>query len=264
MEVSSTRKRQRRLRTKPVTITTTNSLFEQLWVRLLCLCCGVLVTVFVIYSSVQSSRAHAYFQTAKNGVVNFSRGDFSQQTQIINAAKQAIAIYPNKANYHDTLASLYEYLAISVINQQHKDKDSVMIQRQWLALAYSHYQTAAMWRPYWPVTHANMAMIKWRQNQIDEVLLAHLLRAHQLGAMKDEVHQLMVNIGSAFYLSQHPYFAEHQSLFVSHFANGLRNGSTRRYVKEHIRNMSLQSDVCAWLEQDETIQRLLKCVTESE
>lgn len=260
MQVNHEGKRRRKHRAAPVTKTVSKSVFETPYVKHGIWGLALVLTLWTLFSSIESSRAHYHFQIAKNGLAAFAAGDFSQQQSIINTAKTAINIDPKRANYHETLGSLYEYLALNVIAEKHKDKDTIMLQRQWLDLAYSHYLSAADLRPYWPVTQANLGMIRWRQNTIDQQLFSHIANAHRLGRMKAEVHEFIVQIGGAFYLSQHPYFIEQQSMFVHHFSNGIRNPQSRKVVLGYINQMNIKNDVCGWLNQDENSQKYLKCV----
>jgi hypothetical protein len=260
MQLSQERKRRRKHRAAPVTKTVSKSIFETEYVKHGVWGLALILTLWTLFGSVQSSRAHYYFQIAKNGLAAFSVGDFLQQQAIITAAKAAIEIDPARANYHETLGSLYEYLALNVIAEKHKDKDTIMVQRQWLDLAYSHYLRAEDLRPYWPVTHANLGMIRWRQNTIDEQLFTHITNAHRLGRMKAEVHEFIVQIGGALYLSQHPYFIEQQAMFAHHFSNGIRNHQSRKVVLGYIAAMNIKSDVCGWVKQDELSQKWLKCL----
>ena len=260
MQVSHEGKRRRKHRAALVTKTVSKSVFETPNVKHAVWGIALVLTLWTLFSSIQSSRAHYHFQHAKNGLAAFAAGDFSQQQAVIKAAKNAIDIDPDRANYHETLGSLYEYLALNVIAEKHKDKDTIMVQRQWLDLAYSHYQSAAGLRPYWPVTQANLGMIRWRQNTIDEHLFTHITNAHRLGRMKAEVHEFIVQIGGALYLSQHPYFMEQQAMFIHHLSNGIRNPQSRKVILKYIATTNIKSDVCGWLKQDEHSQKHLKCV----
>lgn len=260
MQASHERSRRRRHRAPPITRTIHTSLFEKKSARYGIGVVVLVITVWSLWSTVQSSRAHYHFQIATNGLAAFAGGDFSQQKHIITAAKKAIDIAPQRANYHETLGSLYEYIALNVMAEKHKDKDQIMIQRQSLDLAYSQYLNALALRPNWPVTHANLGMIRWRQNTIDEQLFTHIADAHRLGRMKAEVHEFIVNIGGALYLSQHPYFVEHQGMFIQHFSNGIRNNRSRQSITKYINSLNIKSDVCGWLTQDEKSQQWLKCV----
>lgn len=255
------RGRRRKHRQPPVTKTEYRELLSLPTVRYMILTVVTLMTVIMLYGSVKSSVAHQHFTTAKNGLKALTAGQYAYSTQYIEAAQAALALYPERANYHETLGSLYEHMAVQINQQTVIDKADMLARREWLLLAQNHYESALLHRPYWPVTHANLAMVKWRQNTIDDALFVHVEKAHEYGAMKTEVHQFMAHLGASLYLSQHPYFLQAQTMFSHHFEHGLRDPKSRQTVQALINERNIQLEVCQWLGAEAATITFLKCNT---
>lgn len=177
------------------------------------------------------------------------------QTQAeFNQAKSAIQtaniLHRSNPFYIDLSGQIKEWGAVSGFDE-----------RDGLLLAKINYLQATKIRPLWPVTWANLAMVKWRLQEFDEEMLGYLMKANELGSQTIEVHILFSRIGISLYAANNPMYTEIKQIVHTRLGLGMRNSFSRAPIVSFIQSTESESVVCRWMaEQNKyTAQKHLAC-----
>jgi len=176
-----------------------------------------------------------------------TEAEFEQTKGAINTAN--VLHYSNPL-YIDLSGQLDEWGAISGF------EETVGLKQ-----AQANYIEATKIRPLWPVTWANLVMVKWRLQEFDEEMLDYLSRANKLGPQSVEVHILFVRMGLSLFAANHPMYAYIKDTVRERLRRGLRNPYSRDKIVSFINSTKSMSTACAWMlqEEDETAIKQLAC-----
>jgi tetratricopeptide (TPR) repeat protein len=116
-----------------------------------------------------------------------------------------------------------------------------------LESAKASYLEAVELRPLWPVTWANLAMLKWRKQEFDDEMYEYLEKANQLGPQKAEVHLLFSQLGLTLYNANHPFYSRIREDVHERIKRGLRGNDTRRQLVNFIDATGNRKAVCRWI-----------------
>lgn len=117
-----------------------------------------------------------------------------------------------------------------------------------LKAAQESYLLASKTRPLWPVTWANLAMLKWRKQEFDSEMLGYLNKAHTLGLQKAEVHILFTQLGLSLYKANHPFYRDIREQTQTHIKKGIRANPSRNQIVAFIKDNGHHRTVCRWLD----------------
>lgn len=134
-------------------------------------------------------------------------------------------------------------------------------QKNGLTHAKDNYLQATKIRPLWPVTWANLAMIKWRLQEFDEEMLGYLFKADKLGPQTIEVHILFSRMGLSLYAANNPMYTKIKDIVHTRLQLGLRNSFSREPILTFIESTNSLSTVCRWMLQKDkyTANKQLSC-----
>ena len=198
--------------------------------------------------------ANLAFSNANQKLIQWSKDGEVRQDMSIEEAKDlmqtATGLNASYAMYADALGQIVEWGVHTGIYEQSQ-----------LELAKEYYLKASESRPTWPVTWANLAMIKWRQQQFDEELSEYLNKASQYGSQTPEVHLLFVQLGLSLYKDNHPFYIEIKDTVRSRLALALLHPQSNEKARQFIHTTEQLKTACRWLAQDkpEIIGSQLMC-----
>lgn len=119
-----------------------------------------------------------------------------------------------------------------------------------LQQAENTYLAATKIRPLWPVTWANLAMLKWRKQEFDDEMLKYLNNADKLGPQKAEVHLLFAQLGLSLYQANQPFYTRIKESVQSRIFKGLRASQVSTKLVSFIKQSGHKKTVCRWLNID--------------
>jgi len=130
-----------------------------------------------------------------------------------------------------------------------------------LQTAKLSYLEASKLRPLWPVTWANLAMLKWRKQEFDDEMYGYLQKANTLGPQKAEVHLLFSQLGLSLYQVNHPFYVRIKDEVHERIKRGLRGHATRNQLVSFIESTNNRKTVCRWIasENEKFINKVAAC-----
>ena len=130
-----------------------------------------------------------------------------------------------------------------------------------LNLAKGHYLATTKLRPLWPVTWANLAMVKWRLHEFDDEMLSYLHKADELGPYSKEVHVLFTRLGISLYQANHPMYSDVKETVHERIRKGLQNKQAKIDIVAFIDSTNSLGAVCRWISvlDDYTADQHLLC-----
>lgn len=102
-------------------------------------------------------------------------------------------------------------------------------------------------KPIWPVTWANLAIVKWHLQEFDEEMLGYLLKADKLGPQVAEIHVLFSRLGLSLYAVNHPLYKDIEDVVHTRMRLGIRNPNTNKPILIFINNTNSLSTACSWM-----------------
>lgn len=131
-----------------------------------------------------------------------------------------------------------------------------------LHLAKEQYLANTKLRPLWPVTWANLAMVKWRLHEFDEEMLTFLQKADELGPYSKEVHVLFTRLGISLYQANHPMYSDIKDTVHERIRKGLQNKQAKTDILRFIDSTNSLDAVCRWITvlDDYTADQHLLCL----
>lgn len=213
----------------------------------------VAVAVVGFFSAFMFAGASFQYQWVKSTIASWHTNQgiskLQDYEQVRNAIATAEVLHGTNPLYIDLAGQIQEWGAVSGFadsNALHNAK-----------LRYIH---ATQIRPLWPVTWANLAMIKWRLEEFDEEMLNYLYKANELGPYKVEVHVLFTRLGISLYKANHPMYGELKDIIHKHIRLGLRNTQSKEMVSDFVITTQMLATVCLWIKvNDEYANQYLPC-----
>ncbi|MEQ3659327.1 MAG: VpsP family polysaccharide biosynthesis protein [Glaciecola sp.] len=115
-----------------------------------------------------------------------------------------------------------------------------------LQRAKVNYRKAIAKRPTWAVSHASLALVKWRLQEFDTELESALLNAMKYGPRKPEVHLVVSQFGLATYQANHPYYAIVRENLPFFIYLALQGRETEQKMLDIINYQDSVKSVCRW------------------
>lgn len=218
----------------------------------------LLLTLIAILGVLQTARfgaASLDYYLVKNILDNWQDDLASSSAQEHQRASIAIAdaqrSHPTHPLYRDLQGQVLEWAALAGFGEYEKS----------LQDAKQYYINAILLRPTWPVTYASLAMIKWRQNELDDELLMLINKADEYGPLKAEIHVFIVEFSLSLYSNNHPFYVNVRPLVKDRMRKGLRNKQSRLRILEAIRNFNELETACRWMKEEDNYvyKTILNC-----
>jgi hypothetical protein len=199
---------------------------------------GASLDYYLVRNAIDAWQVNARIQTQE---------EFNQARSAIQTAN---ILHRSNPLYIDLSGQIKEWGAVSGFDE-----------RDGLLLAKANYLQATKIRPLWPVTWANLAMVKWRLQEFDEEMLGYLRKANELGSQTIEVHILFSRIGISLYAANNPMYIDIKEIVHARLGLGLRNSFSRAPIVSFIKSTESLSVVCRWMDETNkyTAQKHLSC-----
>lgn len=169
----------------------------------------------------------------------------------LSVAHETLSIANTEPVYLDALANVMSWgIYKGFIEREDKAKD-----------IQATYLNSLKLRPTWPVTWANLAVLKLNDGKWDSDFFTYLHKANQLGQTKDEVHILFLEFGLLLYKSRDVRFVKYRDDIIWHTSQALNKPSVRDRAFKRIDELNMTAEVCDWFELSENkyVFKLLRC-----
>ena len=207
-----------------------------------------------LFTATRFGLASFYYVPVKNAIAKWQYNSASSSQlefdEVKTNAGYASSIHGPNPLYIDAIGQLHEWGVVL----GYTDLKS-------LQTAKNNYLASTQLRPLWPVTWANLAMVKWRLNELDSEMLNYLTKADQLGQYSIEVHLLFTRLGISLYQANHPIYGEIKNSVHSRIGKGLRNSQSKSEILAIIQSTDSMQAVCRWVQaiDDYTANQHLMC-----
>lgn len=200
----------------------------------------LLIVVLGIFSAFRFGAASLDYYLVRNTLENWQIDARIQTKEEFTRAKEAInnanALHRSNPLYMDLSGQINEWGAVSGFDQLAS-----------LERAKIDYLMATKARPLWPVTWANLAMVKWRLQEFDDEMLHYLNNANKLGPQSVEVHILYARLGITLYNAKHPMFTVISDTVRERIRLGLRNQQSKPVILSFVKLTGAIEEVCKWM-----------------
>jgi hypothetical protein len=216
--------------------------------------CILIIAAFGFLNALRFAGASVVYSAVRDNVSNWHSNIGIQDKEAFESVNLSIftanLLHSSHPLYIDFAGQVDEWGEVSGFGQQNS-----------LQKAEQHFQDAVKIRPLWPVSWANLAMIKWRLQEFDQQMFAYVMKAHELGSQSAEVHTLFALLGITLNNANHPMFNDIGDLSREHISRGLRNEQSKKLIVAFVQSTSSLSTVCRWvgLQDRETAEKHLPC-----
>ncbi|MFD3316127.1 VpsP family polysaccharide biosynthesis protein [Alteromonas macleodii] len=220
----------------------------------------IAMVTLVLFSFINASfnqlRAALHYYKANNLLTQWresekinSQGDYILAKE---TAQKAVELSNNNPLYLDVLADIYQWGLY-----QKLESDPVNVTKKAMQL----YKLSIQNRPSWPVTWANMAVLKWRNGEFDENFKFYLSQADKFGKSQPEVHLLFTELGLAAYQARHPLYTQYKQTIKHRIYNAILSPKSRDKALSLIEKYEQRRIICRWLTKENNgyVLRLAKC-----
>lgn len=220
----------------------------------------IAMVTLVLFSFINASfnqlRAALHYYKANNLLTQWresekinSQGDYILAKE---TAQKAVELSNNNPLYLDVLADIYQWGLY-----QKLESDPVNVTK----MAMQLYKLSIQNRPSWPVTWANMAVLKWRNGEFDEDFKFYLSQADKFGKSQPEVHLLFTELGLAAYQARHPLYTQYKQTIKHRIYNAILSPQSRDKALSLIKKYEQRRITCRWLTKKNNgyVLRLAKC-----
>ena len=203
----------------------------------------IFVCIVGIFNAFRFGTASLDYYSVRNSIELWSQEGQTQTLEDYENAKSSIKmarmLHSSNPLYVELTGQINEWGNVSGLDTQ-----------QSLLSAKEQYLSATKLRPLWPVTWANLALLKWRLQEFDEEMLSYLEKADQLGPQSSEVHILYSKLGLTLYKANHPFYLNINDKVRSRVVNALKSHSARDGFRDFIRDNEHTKTVCRWVKID--------------
>lgn len=212
------------------------------------------IAILGIFNALRFGGASVEYNSVRNAINAWQADARIQSKEEFEQTKTAIylanALHSSNPLYMDLNGLIKEWGAVSGF----EEKDS-------LIKAKMNYLETTKVRPLWPVTWANLAMVKWRLQEFDDEMLGYLAKADELGPQSFEVHVLFSHIGISLYAANHPMYAKIKDIVHTRLRLGLRNSHSKEAILSFIDSSESLATVCRWMLQKDkySVEKHLSC-----
>ncbi len=220
----------------------------------------IAMVTLVLFSFINASfnqlRAALHYYKANNLLTQWRESEkINRQGDYILAketAEKAVELSNNNPLYLDVLADIYQWGLY-----QKLESDPVNVTK----MAMQLYKLSIQNRPSWPVTWANMAVLKWRNGEFDEDFKFYLSQADKFGKSQPEVHLLFTELGLAAYQARHPLYTQYKQTIKHRIYNAILSPQSRDKALSLIKKYEQRRITCRWLTKKNNgyVLRLAKC-----
>lgn len=168
---------------------------------------------------------------------NAQAGNAAEFRLAFEAIDRAMALHSNNPYQLTLKARLLEWRGLS-------EWQSPMAPDADYRAAIKLHKKAAMLRPLWPDSWAEMANLKLRLNEVDDELDRFLAHADRLGPYMQRVHIAVVQAGMEK-LRRNPFAKV--PLLQKHILRGLSNTSSREAIIKLVNAYNQQVMICRWI-----------------
>lgn len=214
----------------------------------------VIVCVVGIVNAFRFGAANLDYYSVRNYIDLWNQSGETQTLEEYEAAKRSIKtariLHSSNPLYIELSGQIIEWGNVSGL-----DTDKSLLD------AKAAYLEATTLRPMWPVSWANLAMLKWRLQEFDDEMLGYLDKANELGPQSREVHLLFSQLGLTLYKANHPFYININKEVRKRVVNALKTHSSRDQLRDFISANGHLSTVCRWVKIDEPVvaENFLAC-----
>lgn len=206
----------------------------------------IVISCYGIYSAYKHKSASLDFYFSSNELAKWQEnGAITTQESYslaLNSISNARSFHPSNAFYIDLHAQIIEWGVVSGM----EDKSLLDYSKQ-------QYIKSIQYRPMWPVTWANLAMIKLRKFEYDEQLLFYLQQAKKMGPHTNEVNVLYAKLGLILYSNNHPFYLHIKEKSRDSLLATLYDHNTRKQMIDMIKDTNNIRQVCRWFSNEPEI-----------
>jgi hypothetical protein len=201
----------------------------------------ILLVAFVgFFNSFRFGTASVQHELVKHSIDAWQSHALVQTEKTFTHAKSAIEIagflHTSNPEYMNLTGHIKEWGAVSGYDDANG-----------LAQAKLDYLNAIKVRPLWPMTWANLAMVKWRLQEFDEEMQGFLNKANELGPQSVAVHVLFTRLGITLHKAEHPMFSSIGEVMRERIRLGLRNKRSKEMILSLIESTDSLEEVCRWM-----------------
>lgn len=215
----------------------------------------LVICIFGLVSAIQFGNASLDYYRVRNMILMWNKGgsdiDEVEFTYALEWGKNASSLHSSHPLYHDVYGQVIEWGVVAGLLPQTS-----------LEEAKESYIHATELRPTWPVTWASLALIKWRNGEIDDEFWNYAYKAHRLGPMQPEIHSFFSKIGLSFYIANDPNFVPLREITRERLLKGLLNPLSRNDILRFIDETDSRPIVCRWFKNESKYisKDILNCV----
>ncbi|MDT0595957.1 VpsP family polysaccharide biosynthesis protein [Glaciecola petra] len=203
----------------------------------------ILVCVVGIFNAFRFGAANLDYYSVRNSIDLWSENGQTQTKEEYESAKRAIKtariLHSSNPLYIELTGQITEWGQVSGL-----DADKSLLD------AKADYLKATTLRPMWPVSWANLAMLKWRLQEFDDEMLGYLEKANELGPQSREVHLLYSQLGLTLYKANHPFYININKVARERVVLVLKTHSSRDQFRDFINANGHLVTVCRWVKID--------------
>jgi hypothetical protein len=165
-----------------------------------------------------------------------------QYVKALNAIELANEYHPKNPEYLITQGLILEWAGVSKLFSEQEQNNNLL-------LAKAYYIKATNLRPTWAVTWANLAVLKWRLNEIDQTLINYLIQANKYGKNVTEVRKIWVDVGLFLYQNKSPYSSQVIRGLRQHLKLMLQDDRVqiRKSAVSIVKRHNAERFVCKWI-----------------
>ena len=217
------------------------------------------IALIGVLNALRFGIANIEYYVAKNTMQEWQEAQEVTSNDSFEKASLAVAtakiLHSSNPLYIDLAGELNEWASLAGEDISNKTL------QQSLESAKAYYLEATKNRPLWPVSWANLAMIKWRMQEFDDEMMTYLQKADTLGSQSHEVDLLFTRLGIALYQSNNPFYTNLRDTVHNRLRASLVDERSRVMVLAYIESTKSIEVACAWMKQlDERVaEEYLPC-----
>lgn len=211
-------------------------------------CLILFIAIVGLVNALRFGAASVEYYSVKNVIEAWQLNAKIQTKDEFEQTKMAIylanTLHSSNPLYMDSEGLMEEWGGVSGFQEQES-----------LFQAKAYYLESTKVRPLWPITWANLAMIKWRLQEFDDEMFAYLKKADALGPQSFEVHILFSRLGISLYEANHPMYTKIKDSVHTRLRLGLRNVYSKEPILSFMKTTDSFATVCRWMPKQEKYSR---------
>lgn len=201
----------------------------------------VVLCLYLAYVAGKWGLADYYAEQSYQTLVSWRTDELTLDSwaEAHDALRRALELDPMHPTYHHRMGRLYHLR----LRMEPLQRD------EWGALAKQHFHESLAVRPYWPLTWANLALVKRDLAEFDNEMVEALVNAATYGPWEPGVHEMLAEVGLPYLAA---FSGDAKAAITGSIARGLRSPVPRapRAVLEKLKQYqaSIDQDLAAALE----------------